>query len=61
MDDDSLKNLAAWSMKLYDSFEPVRQFIKEHPETKDVIVKAIADTMTNSFAANFYGPSPHDS
>jgi hypothetical protein len=59
MDDDSLANLRAWSMKLYDDFEPVRQFIREHPETKDIIIKAIAGEMTNSFAANFYGPSPH--
>jgi hypothetical protein len=59
MDDESLNNLRAWSMKLYDDFEPVRQFIAEHPETKDIIVRAIVDTMNQSLAQNFYGPSPH--
>lgn len=48
-----------WSMKLYDDFEPVRQFIREHPETKDDIVRAIVAEMNNSLAYNFYRPSPH--
>jgi hypothetical protein len=55
MDDESLKNLTTWSMKLYESFAPVREFIKEHPETKDEIVATVAKVMTNSFASNFYG------
>lgn len=59
MDEDSIKNLTAWSMKLYDEFSPVREFIKEHPETKEEIVKIVAEVMTNTFATNFYGPSPH--
>jgi hypothetical protein len=59
MDDESLKNLRAWSMKLYDDFEPVRALIRDHPEMRDEIVKIIGERMTNSFADNFYGPSPH--
>lgn len=59
MDDESLKNLQAAGMKLYDDFEPVRQFIKEHPDMKDVIIEYIGRVMTQSFAADFYGPSPH--
>ena len=61
MDDESLAALQAHSLKLYDDFEPVRKFIAEHPETKDDIVRAIVGVMNQSFAWNFYGPSPHGS
>lgn len=59
MDDDSLKNMHDWSMKLYDSFQPVRDMIAEYPELREPIVEAIAEVATKSFSANFYGPSPH--
>jgi len=59
MDDESLNNLRAASMKLYDDFEPVRQFIKENPEWKDAIVRVLGEALTQSCANNFYGPSPH--
>jgi len=56
MDDNSLVNMRAWSLKLYDDFEPVRALIKEFPELKDPIVQAIGEVMTESFRANFEGP-----
>lgn len=59
MDDESLAALRSHSLKLYDDFEPVRAFIREYPETKDDIVKAIVKEMNSSFEYNFYGPSPH--
>jgi hypothetical protein len=58
MDDESLKNHLAWAKKLYDSFQPVRDLITEHPELKEPIVeiigKAMGKAMTQSFAGNFY-------
>ena len=48
-----------WGMKLYESFQPLRDIIAEHPELKGPIVEAIAKEMNQSFHANFYGPSPH--
>jgi len=60
MDDESLANLEAWSMRLYDSFAPVRELIEQHPELKEPIVEAIAEAMSASFRPMFYGPSLHD-
>ena len=55
MDDESLKNLRAFSMKLYDSFEPVRQIIAECPELREPIIEALGKAMTQEFAGDFYG------
>jgi hypothetical protein len=51
-----------WSMKLYDSFEPVRQAIDKYPELRAPVVAMLAEAgreMTDSFAGNFYGRSKH--
>jgi hypothetical protein len=58
MDDESLRNLRAWSMKLYDDFEPVRAFLNEYPEMREDFIEIFGQALTNSFAGNFYGPSP---
>lgn len=47
--------VARLSLKIYDDFAPIRAFVAEHPEFKDVIVRAFADSMSQAFAADFYG------
>ena len=59
MDDESLKNLRAHSMKLYDDFQPVRDLVAlMEPEDKEQFVKEFGKFMTAQFSGNFYGPSP---
>ena len=60
MDDDSLKNLRDFSMRLYDEFQPVRDLVAlMEPEEKEELVKELGKIITLQFAGNFYGPSPH--
>ena len=51
--------LTAWGMKFYDDMAPLRELIAEYPELKDEIVNELGKALTNSFAGNFNGPSPH--
>ena len=54
MDDESLKNLTYWSMRMYDSCQPLRDIIAEFPELREPIVEALGRGMTQAFAGNFY-------
>ena len=49
-----------FSMKLYDAFQPVRDILEEFPELKNPLVDELGKAMTQAFASNFYGRSPHD-
>ena len=52
--------LEEWGMMLYDAFEPIRVFVRDHPETKEMMTDLTKEILMAQFAPNFYGPSPHD-
>jgi hypothetical protein len=61
MDDDSIKAMHNLSMKLYDDCAPIRELIKEMPEIKEPIIKALGKVLTQVFAGDFYsGKGPNE-
>ena len=46
---------ARFSLKLYDSCQPLRDIIVAHPELKDGIIEELGRAMTQEFAKGFYG------
>jgi hypothetical protein len=38
----------------WESAEPLRVFIEEHPEFREPIIEVLGEALTQSFAGNFY-------
>ena len=56
MDDESLVNWNRQAMKVWDSFEPIRKFVKEYPEFKEPFIEAFGAYATGIFGSEFKGP-----
>jgi len=42
------------SERMYATAKPLRDFVQEHPEFKDTVIKVLGEALTRSFAGDFY-------
>jgi hypothetical protein len=56
MDVESLANWNKAAMEIWESFAPIRELIKEHPELKEPIIEVVGKFATKCFGSNFQGP-----
>ncbi len=57
--DDIILAVQKFSMKMYDDFAPLREFLSQNPEMKEPIVSALGEILTKEMAApDFYVNKP---